>query len=637
MCRISLLHGVALATLAISAASGQTSGDEPAVPINGSFVAGGAARQRLPDRAELRLWPVGDEKESSRVIECPITGSRWRCKAPQGAFDAMLHVSGFVPRYFWGVHLGPKSSTDMGIVQLESGTSCSGDVVHDGVPVKGARVELVPETGSAGPDARRARLRARSAATGSDGTFVIGDIGRGSYLLVVSAEGYSAASRNGIAIDPARPVKLDPIEIRRRVNLAIYVTPPVDFDGQPWQIALTRPVPASAYWQVVRKGNSAYTGYWDAQDLDAGDYRVEVRTARGYRTEMQDVRANTDQIVAIDIASIPVEGSVRLGGDPVSATISLVADDGVRADFRSNAAGTFGGTLPREGTWRPIVRFDRAGTLNLPAMQVRKNDAGKGIVKIELPPGIIEGSVVDEAGQPVMASVTVFNSEVMEVTARTDDSGSFSIRGLAPGPRLVQATAAKGESGRVSVVVNDEPAHVTLLLRAARRVNGQVIDAVNQPVPGASIYFQNPRSELRQTETGLAGDFTLVVPAEAPVVWAAIVAPGLPLKLLTLPLAGTTLEPTIVLGPATGRLSVELLRSAPPWPTVSRDGGSPFALFHLFTRRAGGPPREYRPPSTYVLDLDPGTYQVCLESSCRAVTITPGAVVTARFGGEKKS
>jgi hypothetical protein len=360
-------------------------------------------------------------------------------------------------------------------------------------------------------------------------------------------------------------------------------------------------------------------------------------SSKGNRTDQRDIDLLSDQIVTIAVVAIPVHGWLTVGGEPLAAAFSLVSDDGVRIDFKSNDRGMFSGVLTREGVWRPIVRLSGAA-LNLKPLAVRKAPSGGAEIKIELPGGEIVGRVVDSEGDPASASVLVFHDEQLEISAQTDENGAFRLRGLETGSRLIQAIAPAGESGRIAVDVgNHDAATVTLTIAAARRLRERLLDAAGDAVPGATIYFQNPRSEQRRTESGLTGDFTLVVPADAGVVWAAVVAPGLPIKFFSIAASDAGDGQQFVMGSASGRLEIQLHGSVPPWPTVSRRGDAPFALFQLFVPHAGGPPREYRPPATYSLDVEPGIYDICLSTAsvCRVATVAAGSQATVQLATEK--
>jgi len=632
--RVARLTALAVVlTLATFAADGSTApsgtAGADAATLHGSLDPERSTNApRVPDRIDVRLWRVGRESEPPLTISCPVTQLTWNCRAPEGVFDVELRVEGFARHYRWGVQLDASTPLDIGPLQLAIGTSITGTVQHDGAPLADVTVELTPEAGANGSDVRRANLRTQSDKSDANGRFAFADIGRGSFLLVARKPGYSTVSRAALRIEPPATSQLPPLEMRPLASVRLYVTPPLDFVGKPWMIHLRQPIPASAHYQVVRRGAATEIGEWVADQLDSGAYTIEVRDSSGNRIEQREVELLQDDIVTIAVDHFPLEGTITVADAPVKAHITLTSEDGSSLAFRSDAEGRFSGSLTSEGRWRPSVRFSR-GVLHLAPIDVRRGPEGIGRVALKLPGGALSGSVVDANGKPTAATILLFRGDVIEVSAQTADDGRFRFIGLETGERRVQAMAPAGETGRIPVnIVDDDSADVILALRASKRIRGRVVDTSGQPIPGAKILARSSHSEQRGLESGLDGDFSLAIPADTTTVSLAIVTPGFPIRMLTLrpPFGGDRPIP-IVLGGSAARLHIDCRGTTPPWPEVSRDNSVPFALFNLFMPRPGGPPREYTPPSGFTLEVEPGEYQVCWAPAgeCATATIAPGS------------
>jgi hypothetical protein len=601
MIRIAVFS-TAIATIAI--AFGSVRAEERGT-IRGSLAAEAAASR--PKSVHVRLRSV-DQPDID--LSCPVSRSAWACSVPAGTFDVEVRVPGFAPQYRWNVELKIGSS-NLGALQFVRGGGAEGKIVAGGLPASAVAVELTPEASLSGDAARRNAFRGRKIVTRRDGRFAFADLADGIYTLTCEKAGFSTISRSGIRVEAGQMRDLGNVAISSMSPLTLFVTPPVDFGGAPWQVRLNRRRGSSEYEELVRSGKTSPAGAWSADTLDAAVYRVEILTSRGDRVLSQFIELPRDANLNLAIEAIPVDGTLTLGGRAVSGRVALVWSDGSKLSFAASAKGEFRGIVPHEGTWRVFVR------LADPPLEVRAADAevirrpgaDRAEVTVDLGGSSVEGSVLDESGKPATGGVLLFRNRSLLVSTRTTADGRYRIVGLEKGPVELVANAGRASSGYVPATLpDDDNTTVDLTLQPNRTVTGHVRDSAGNPVIGALLYYVTG-SIPQQAATGLDGDFTLSLPGSSPEAAILVVAPGLPRKLIHYVLDPDAQNLEITLGAATAVMRINL-KSAPPWPAVTGDGKNFFSLLNFFSPRTGGPPLEFQ-RGGYEIEVEPGAYTVC--------------------------
>lgn len=148
-------------------------------------------------------------------------------------------------------------------------------------------------------------------------------------------------------------------------------------------------------------------------------------------------------------------------------------------DLRLTARGFAPETVARIPIVVPPEPTDRAGQ-EAPEIDL-------GMVAL-LPGATIVGRVMDQEGEPVTAIV-----ETATNRWPTDDQGSFVVEDLRPDSQTDLTIRADGYVPRIFRAVRaptDEPLRV--MLDAAARIHGRVIDQAGQPVPGAKLLYRLP-------------------------------------------------------------------------------------------------------------------------------------------------
>lgn len=614
-----VLPAVAAMAMVVATASAEESGT-----ISGSLAAE-AAKSR-PENLHVRLRTV---EQPDIELTCPVSRSSWACKIPAGTFDVEVRLPGFVPQYRWNVEL-KNGVSDFGVMQFARGGGAEGKIVEAGVPVSAAVVELTPEATLSGDAAHRNAFRGRKMVTRRDGRFTFADLSDGIYTLTCDKNGFSTVSRTGIRVEAGRVRDLGNVAISPMSPLSVFVTPPADFGGSPWQIRLNRRRGNSGYEELVRSGKASPAGVWSAKSLDVADYRVEVLTSGGERVLSRLIELPRDATVNLTIDAIPIHGMLTLGGKPAAGRVGLVWADGSRLSFAAGEKGEFTGVVPHDGMWRVFVRLaDPPLEVHAPDTEiVRRPSADRAEVRVDLGGSSVEGSVFDESGNRVAAGVLLFRDRTLLVSARTTSDGRYRIVGLDKGPVELVANVGKANSGYVpATLVEDDSTTVDLSVKPNRTVTGHVRDAAGNPIIGALLYYTSG-SYPRQAATGLDGDYVLTLPGDSPEASILVVAPGLPRKLISYVVQPDAAAPEITLGAAATAIMRITLKGALPWPYITGDGKNFFTLLNFFAPRVGGPPLEFQ-QGAYLIEVEPGAYTVCpaqhLVPLCATKVLQPGS------------
>src|SRR5207249_1876940 len=164
--------------------------------------------------------------------------------------------------------------------------------------------------------------------------------------------------------------------------------------------------------------------------------------------------------------------------------------------------------------------------------------------------GTISGTVLDPMGKPAEGVIVLAGS----LAAETDGSGTYRLRGIAPGIRTLEAfgkddLAARNDAVRVR---KGETAEVSLRLARSATVTGTVVDEKSRrPLPGVrvsasaagfSFSFRDGETISRRARTDAKGKFRIAglaarrysikasktdyLPATMPGVVAAVSVPG---------------------------------------------------------------------------------------------------------------
>jgi hypothetical protein len=387
---------------------------------------------------------------------------------PPGRVRALVRHPSFVEATSEMVTLAPGGSATVHVV-LDAGGTLEGSVVDEtDLPVAGARVEAVAALGTA----------SRSVLTADDGTFSLPTLP--SDVLVTVAR----------PTEPYRPV------VRRRL-----VVP----DGKTTEVKLALPAPRSEIEVSVDDDSSrpvkmaqitalsldpdrplretAFTdagGHAVVKDATGLPLRIVVEAPGFARFAVEwDAAPAT---VHVGMASgVAVEGhvtAVRGRRDVEGATVELVAE-GHRKTSITNAGGAYHFDDVSPGRVHVVVSHPDYASIELDVAVVATGRADRAfdVDTVDLPdPGVVEGSVVDAAGNAVAGARVAIGSidTAVPVTllspssaVSTHSDGTFRIERARPGKLSVEAYAAGTGRGTATAQVDSGRTTSDVVIRLA--------------------------------------------------------------------------------------------------------------------------------------------------------------------------
>ncbi|WP_395828605.1 carboxypeptidase regulatory-like domain-containing protein [Archangium violaceum] len=405
-------------------------------------------------------------------------------------------------------------------LQLGAGTRLSGRVVDEAeapVPIPGALVTAIFKPHS----------RFFEAVSDGEGRFQLGPMPPGEYTLITSKEGWlsSVTGLTGYAPEEEltttlyRPRRVTGRVLRSGTPVAgaevVVQDPPLEpilktltdtegrfsFEGLP---PLRRKVIAThggegAFLEVV------------TDELNTLEFERRYTNVTLELAPVSYVRG-----VVLDELRRPIEGaSIEAQQDPEMGFIWMRG--------RTDAQGRY-----RLGPVKPgLVRFEvRADKHDVLLDQMHTVPAGESAVDFTLPQEVlVEGTVVDAAGQPVAGEQVMLralddlgNPRMWESSGETGLDGRFSLEASRAGSYRLEVSGRMTVPQAVEVVA---PSTQRILAeRLTTILEGEVVDEAGIPLPGVSVSLWTVTSGeledylVRGTFSDLQGRFSLTAPEE---------------------------------------------------------------------------------------------------------------------------
>ncbi|MEM7481732.1 MAG: carboxypeptidase-like regulatory domain-containing protein [Acidobacteriota bacterium] len=465
-------------------------------------------QEGAPEAVQVRVAGVSAFGEESTRIECPIEKRRMACPIPAGTgLDLRLRARGFVSHYFWDQIAKPREELDLGSLALRRGGSLVDWLEAEGGPLRPeAWLQLNPQggDGSAVPLAKEA---ARPTGTfrvhpTERGFFAFEGLSPGSYRLTAGQPGFAVSEVSPIRVFQNGESRLErPMVISPPLKLEVFLDPPQDAYGEDWRVELGRQEVVGRVDPVRLSKKRAEVGAWQQDGLPSGRYLLQVIDSQGAKFGEESFELTpTSGPLTIDLDLVAVEGTLRLGDEPLWAAVTFRwPGGGERVQMISEEDGTFFGFLPKAGEWNILVESEDPDVFRrFPRTAVeRLSPQDPARVDLALPGTTLRGVVVDESGVEVAgAGVFVAPIPLAEVPAHqlADEEGEFSFEGLEAGLYEVTAEAERdGETLRSlpeSVTLGEglEP-ELRLVLYPELKIQGRVVTADGFPIPGATIDF----------------------------------------------------------------------------------------------------------------------------------------------------
>jgi hypothetical protein len=524
----------------------------------------------VPEELSLRFQqpqtsgiPVG----LAGTVPCPVRDGAFRCEVPSGVFDLRLRARGYVSKYLWSLGVPRQGELRLGTWSLRRGGSLAGWVesMDRTLDLEKARVRLEPATLALPTDPRQEEQLARAAVSEGvtrRGFFHFGGLAPGLYRVVAEAGGYGRSApmllevRENVETTPPVPLTIAPPS-----TLRVQIEPAVDPFHRPWKIQLAETSGGGLNARTLDIAEVADDGTYSRGELIPGRYQLLIQDQLGARWHYEQVTVDEPaEVVTVVLRPLLVEGDLRLGGEPLSASLWFGGRNGAESlRLEADAQGKFSGALPRPGRWRVQIsaeepRVDRS----LPVEVDPGPGSGVAQVEILLPDRNLEGKVVDGSGKPVQATVllTPHEPDALPDQQVTDGDGRFAFHGLAEG--TVTAQALDGRSGRssraatVELAGGRDPQPLELVMSGEREIPGRIVSTA-QGVVGARILAKPlAGTELvaaiqPEARTEVDGSFTLRVSDQADRIELVVMAPGFALTTAVIPLTPPPPSPLVIL------------------------------------------------------------------------------------------
>lgn len=612
----------------------------PAATLTGTFSP--RRGEEEPEAASLRFNlpegenPMLEKPLPSGFAACTVTGSSFQCSLPAGLSDLQVIPGGYAPVTRWGVTLAPGETKDLGAIALDPPAKIDGVVLLDNLPAKAAPVEvdLAPTGVNLLSPAKRERVLALEAATvhpERQGGFVIAPLAAGSYAVSAkSGAEWTSSRRSPLVLGTGDTLTVQPpLRLSERASLEITLEPPLDANGEPWEIEVARYLEDSSYRVPERQSTADLAGGWVAEGLAAGPHWIAVESSDGDRVWQKNVDLDGGRnALQVEVPLLAIVGRLHAGKEPIAAKLKFSRPSGSSViNIVTGKDGRFHGDLTGPGKWYVVADFAEStthrpvGTFDVEPPPKE----GPALIDLALPDTLVSGRVVEGnlddgvAGAHILAVGETPGRSVAFTRSKKD--GLFRFLGLDPGK--VTLCASSGKRGSRSVPIELEPGakkdDVTLKLQAKIEVSARVTVG-GRPASGAQLWVGTPSCGAVFSGRRLVGPAGTTViellPGSPKLVWVGKLL-GWPSTIGTSSLGGSGRQQIeIRLSAVGGRLVVPI---GPPkqGTYLSRDGSPLVSVGLLF-----GPfPPDGSPPAgvdlanhRFSLKLAPGDYKVCPDS-----------------------
>lgn len=495
----SLAAGATVQSVVLMRSGGSVAGR--VVDAAGKGVAG-AKVYAYPDREDLSGAGAGDLPASPtrRETETGPDGAFRLDHVPAGRRALVAIAPDRVPAVLRGVDVAEGSERTGLLLGTAAGDVLSGRIAAaDDEPVAGARVTLRPPLGPA-----------RSVATDETGRFAFSGLAPGRYDVQVRAEGYA-------------PLDLAAVETPAP-ELSLVLAPAGRLVGRLLREDTNDPA-APAVVRAFRRGPPSPL----APDLASHSLEAEVRTADGDFT-LPDLPPGSYRVEAVtDAGAYGVTGGLEVGpgaasapvvvrvypgqairgrvfsattGMPIEGALVAARDEGRRLSTATGADGSFVLHAVPEGFHTLVVGARDHAATTVESVEVRLG-ADTTIDDVRLGAGAtLRGTVTGEDGDPRIGAEVVLSALEPPETrrVRTDETGTFLVENLTPGPWLLATSDPLAGPGgrRLERLVEIPPeGDVFLALGGGRgsTLTGR-ITAANEPVAHAGVELLRLGGEL---------------------------------------------------------------------------------------------------------------------------------------------
>jgi hypothetical protein len=462
--------------------------------VAGSGISGTVSDSESPSHPIADATIMYTSTNGSGTAFSGVDGTYTFVGVPAGQYS----VTASAPDFF--------SFTDTMTVSAGATASASFNLVGNSV-ISGVVTDSV--TGASIPGAQvtySGSIDSGSVATISDGSYAITGIQADSYTIIVSAVGYATQINSTVSVGPGSTAPLSFL----LVPTAGTITGTVMDTETPAEPIANASVSYTSSAGTVSTSTGA-DGTYSFTGVDVGTYAVTA-SAPGFPAQ-----SNPSVIVAADstvTASFTLTASSGISGTVIDTEKPAQGVSGATVSYAGTGTTTGSGTTATGMNGVYALTGVPAGTYTVSVMDTGFNAPTRRSVTVSVSattPNVnftltanseILGTVTDSQTPPQpLNGVTVAYAGTGGTTGagttKTAAAGTFTFAAVPPGTYAVTATLpGYAPSGAVSVQITaNTAANALVALTAGSGINGTVIDANSQPIPGVTV-----------TYTGTVGD-----------------------------------------------------------------------------------------------------------------------------------
>lgn len=349
--------------------------------------------------------------------------------------------------------------------------------------------------------------------TDNNGTFTVGNLPPGSYVVTTSLPNYQTGLVGAIVL----PNSTTSVSVQLATDVG-------QIEGFITDLNLGTPIAAANITvfnqnSIVTSAVSDTNGHYVIGGLSPGNYVVTCQ-ASGYQSSSQAaiVQVNATTTASFGLLSSPgaIQGSVQSGTSPIVSafvSVSVLQGNTVISTTLTDNNGNYLITGLQPGNY--VIKVNATGyQIGVQGVTVLANQTVTANFSLALNPGSIGGFVLDGVtSNPVVgASVQILQGNTLLNSGLTDANGNFVFGNLAPGSYIVTVSGANYQTFSTSVnVVSNQTTFSSISLQGnPGTISGVVIDSSSmQPVVGVVIDLLQGLTLVATTQTDANGQYIL--------------------------------------------------------------------------------------------------------------------------------
>ena len=489
--------------------------------------------QRFGEDEVIVRWqaytPSGREGKSGKGVWNAEHGIARASGLEAGTYSLSVRLPGSATTTSERVEVALGEELMLSPIVPDRGLAISGRVLDADTlqPVAGAQVKCEPGS----PAVFRAPQMlgdVPTAATDTDGMFLLEGLDAGACRAIVTAPGYAAWRLDGVEPDDIG-YDIGDVELDAGMTIVGQVYDRMD---RPVTGAVVEVTEAAAYaYFAETKVRTDHDGYFRAERIPVGRWKVTASVGQDTASDTVEGGARDTVVADLMLGGIRIEGEIWLGDDRAQGGTLVLTTDGAQApgvvvmmqrvtddrqifgidqqpmQFMVAPDGRFAGSGLTAGQYYASYTPPDPGAAPITkALFVPQVETHRCL--IQYADAAVEGYVVDDDNNPVAgASVLASAGDgVQESTAFTNAEGRFHVRGLEPGRLVLTASHTDFAPSRPSEIdlrtgSSEGPIILELLPHDGASIQ-LVVNTAAGSAGGAPVYLVGPETSTGFTDGG---------------------------------------------------------------------------------------------------------------------------------------